>query len=131
MLVAVLVYAAPSQSPDERARAAVEDSLEKSGARVDRQALAVARAERAAGWVSASELGFFARAKDKANEGRRLLERVELDGADGAFADAERIYEQHLEWPGAATLWSEAALWHGVTQFERGQTSEARRLFQR
>jgi hypothetical protein len=142
MLVAVLVYAAPSQAPNDgaaqaaresraQARESMQRALEKAGVQVDRGALEAARAERAAGWVSADELGFFARARDKANEGRRLLERVELDDADGAFAEAERIYEQHLSWPGAATLWSQAALWHGVTQFERGQTAEARKLFQR
>src|SRR5439155_11242852 len=51
--------------------------------------------------------------------------------ADGTFAGAERIYEQHLAWPGVPTLWSQVALWHGVTAFERGQPAAAKKLFQR
>jgi hypothetical protein len=125
LLVAVLVYAGGPR------RAEVQAALEKAAGDVDVHALRNAIADRGAGWVRKEELGFFAEARARAEEGRRLLDRVELDSADRAFADAERLYEKALAWPGVATLWSQVALWHGVTAFERGQLPLAKKLFQR
>jgi hypothetical protein len=130
LLVAVLVYA-PKGDKDPR-RAEVQSALEKAvGADLDPHALRTAIAERTAGWVRAETLQFFADGRARMEEGRRLLERVELEAADGAFAEAERIYEAQLAWPGVAPLWSQAALWRGVAAFQRGQPAAARRLFQR
>jgi len=128
VLVAVLVYA-PGNGGTKRAE--VQAALEKAAGNVDVHALRAAIAERAAGWVRAGELAFFERAQAKAEEGRRLLDRVELDAADSDFAEAERIYERNLAWPGVPVLWSQVALWHGVTAFERGQPQAAKKLFQR
>jgi hypothetical protein len=128
VLVAVLVYA-PGNGGAKRAE--VQAALEKAAGDVDVHALRGAIADRAAGWVRAAELAFFERARAKAEEGRRLLDRVELDAADTAFAEAERIYERNLAWPGVPVLWSQVALWHGVTAFERGQPQAAKKLFQR
>jgi tetratricopeptide (TPR) repeat protein len=129
LVVAVLVYSAGAAGGR---RAEVQAALEKAvGADLDPHALRAAIADRAAGWVEAGELGFFERGRAKAEEGRRLLDRVELDQAEAAFAEAERIYEEALVWPGVASLWSQVALWRGVTAFERGQPQLARKLFQR
>ncbi len=138
MLVAVLVYAPPSGNAGslrEEVQAALAKAAGVSGTSpttsVDEHALREAIAERLAGWVRADELGFFERARAKAEEGRRLLDRVELEAADAAFAEAERIYEAQLARPGVAALWSQAALWRGVAVFERGQSALARKLFRR
>jgi hypothetical protein len=128
LLVAVLVYAPGNGAPR---RAEVQAALEKAAGNIDLHALRHATADRTAGWVRAGELAFFQRAEEKAEEGRRLLERVELDAADAAFAEAERIYEENLGWPGVPILWSQVALWHGVTVFELGRAPLARKLFQR
>jgi hypothetical protein len=125
VLVAVLVYGAGPR------HAEVQAALEHAAGDVDLHALRSAIADREAGWVRLDELGFFEKARARAEEGRRLLERVELEAADQAFAEAEKIYEQGLGWPGVATLWSQVALWHGVTAFERGRAPLAKKLFQR
>jgi hypothetical protein len=129
-LVAVLVYAPASGGAGDR-RSEIQAAIETAAGEVDVHALRAALADQAGGWVRADQLAFFEQAKQKAEEGRRLLERVELEAAERAFLDAEKIYEAHLGWPGVASAWSQVALWRGVGAFERGQAPLAKKLFQR
>jgi hypothetical protein len=130
-LVAVLVYTPPSGGAGERRRA-IEAALGQAlGPALDMDALQKARAERSSGWMPVGVFEFFQAARARVEEGRRHLERVELDEAEAAFLAAERIYERELAWPGVAALWSEVALWRGVGAFERRQPELAERLFRR
>jgi hypothetical protein len=130
-LVAVLVYTPPSGGAGAQRRA-IEAALGRAlGPALDADALGKAQRERASGWLPAGAFDFFQSARAQAEEGRRHLERVELEEAEAAFAEAERIYERELAWPAVAALWSEVALWRGVVAFERHQPDLAERLFRR
>jgi hypothetical protein len=133
-VLAVLVYAPPSGGAQARAaqvgqavgRALAADGSEAIDGAIDRALAVVAH-----GWVNENELRFFARARAAEDQGRRHLERVELEHADEALGRAERLYEAELARPGVAPLWSQVALLHGVALYELGRAVEARAAFRR
>ena len=134
LVLAVLVYSSPATKGGPKLSEvadALKEALRAGGAEVVDGAVDKARAEHARGWVSEAALGFFAEARAAVDEGRRALERVELEKAEAAFARAEQLYANELARPGVAPLSSGAALQRGVALFELGRATEARRAFQR
>jgi hypothetical protein len=134
ILLALLVYAPPSGRAAGdlvAAAAALRAALRAGGAEVMEGAIDRARAEQARGTVPAAELAFFARGAALVDEGRRALERVELERAEARLADAERVYAVEVARPGVAALYSEASLLRGVALFELGRATEARQAFRR
>src|SRR5260370_1211697 len=134
MVLAVLAYAPPSGHAGAELQAvssAVKRAVRAAGAEVLDGAVDRARAEHARGWVAEEALGFFQRGRALADEGRRALERVELEKAEDDVGRAERLYGAELERPGVAELWGAVALERGVALFELGRVEAARRAFRR
>jgi len=134
IVLAVLAYAPPSGHAGaelQSVSSAVKRAVRAQGADVVDGAVEKARAEHARGWVAEGALGFFARGRALADEGRRALERVELEKAEDALARAEQLYGEELVRPGVAELWSAVALERGVALFELGRVEAARRAFRR
>lgn len=135
MTVAVLVYAPQPGAAGVRraeATAALVAAERANGADVvEGDALALAAAALAAGWVDERQLAFFARGAQLVTEGRRALAHVELERAESLLGEAERVYAPELWRPGARTEAATAALWHGVALFELGTKEEAQRAWRR
>jgi hypothetical protein len=135
--VAVVTYAHASLEPRATAMAGALAEAAKargievvdvvSGAAGRAELVARAEEERARGWVGDPELGLFARVRELVSDGRRALERVELERAEASFARAEALLddERALGWPGAATVRAEAARLRGVALYDLARQGAA------
>jgi tetratricopeptide (TPR) repeat protein len=122
--VAVLVYAPQSGGAGARqaeATAALVAAERAAGAEVVEDPFALV----AAGWTAERNLAFFARAAQLVSDGRRALAHVELERAEGLFAQAEVIFTPEEARPAVRQEWADAALWHGVALFELKRRSDA------
>ena len=134
VVLAVLVYAPPTGHGGKRlpeAAQALKRALRAGGAEVMDGAIELGRKEHARGWVPREKLAFFAKAGALVDDGRRALERVELDRAEALLGRAERIYEVELARPGVPSLMSAVVLARGVALFELKRGAEAARAFRR
>lgn len=135
--LAVLTYGPPSLAPRGEAvgRAVRAAAQARGDVVVDGSEPLVARAEEelARGWIAEAELAPLERARVAISDGRRALERVELERAEAAFARAEGALddERLLGWPGAATVRAEAARLRGVALYELGRAAAASEAWRR
>ena len=123
--VAVLVTAPPSGGAAARRGAATAALVAAERARGASDVVVNPLAMLAAGWTAERNLAFFGRGAALVAEGRRALERVELDEAEKRLGEAEAVYAPELGRPGVAAEWAEAATWHGVALFELKRRDEA------
>jgi hypothetical protein len=134
LVVAVLVYAPPSGKAGPQlaeASQAIKRALRASGTEVVDGAIELARKEHARGWVDERELAFFAEARALFDEGKRALERVDLERAEATFTRVANMYDTELRRPGVAGLESEVMLARGIALFEQKLTGQADWAFRR
>lgn len=101
--------------------AALVDAIRASGppGRVVGDAVAEARAARAAGAVPAEALAGFRRVRAMVDDGWRAFLRVQIDAAHGQLAAARREAEALAALPGGAELCADAALRLGAVMLYR------------
>ena len=133
--VAVLTYGPPSLAPRTEAvgRAVRAAALARGMAVVDGPLVARAEEELARGWIGEAQLAPLGRAREAIADGRRALERVELERAEAALGRAEAALDDEalLGWPGAATVRAEAARLRGVALYELGRAAAAGEAWRR
>jgi hypothetical protein len=122
--VAVLSYVQPQAGSADGVQAAEVARLitvmRAKGTRVVEDPVAQAARWHAQGVVDERSLGFLSRAAELVRAGRRARERVELERAEAALAEAEALYAPELGRPGVAAEAALAALEHGIALYELG-----------